>query len=100
MVRDGKLLDNLDRRGDGHRYHSSSGSDRHYDRHPYPPYRRSDRGYFPNEFKKEKPPTFDGDVKKLEDAEAWILGMKKLFEFDNYTDNMKATVVIFSLRGK
>ena len=54
----------------------------------------------PDEFKKEKAPTFDGDVKKSEDAEAWILGMKKLFELHNYTDNMKAIVGIFSLKGK
>jgi len=39
-------------------------------------------------------------LKKLEDVEAWILRMKKLFELHNYTYNMKARVVIFSLRGK
>lgn len=48
----------------------------------------SDRGYFPDEFKKQKPPTFHGDLKKLEDAEAWILGMKTLFELHEYTRNM------------
>ena len=47
-----------------------------------------------------KPPIFDGDLKKLEDAEAWILGMKKFFELHNYTDNMKARVAILSPRGK
>ena len=36
----------------------------------------------------------------MEDAEAWILGMKKLFELNNYTDNTKAIVAIFSLKGK
>jgi len=39
---------------------------------------RNDMGYLLDEFKKVKPPTFDGDMKKLEDAEAWILGMNKL----------------------
>jgi len=99
-VRDGRLLDTLDRRDDGHMYYSSYGSDRHYDRHHFHPYRRSDRGYFSNEFKKAKAPTFHGDLKKPKDAEAWILGMKKFFELHNYTDNMKAIGAIFSLRGK
>jgi len=99
-MRDGGLLDTLDRRRDGYMYYSSSGSNRHHDRHRYHPYKRNDRGYFPDDFKKAKPPTFDGDVKKLEDAEAWILGMNKLFELHEYTDNMKARVAIFSLKGK
>ena len=68
MVRDGILLDTPDGRGDIHMYHSSSGSDKHHDRHHYHPYRRSDRGYFLDEFKKAKQPTFGGDLKKTEDA--------------------------------
>jgi len=99
-VRDGKLLDTLNRRGDRHMYCSSSSFDRHYDHHHYHPYRRSDRGYFPDEFKNPKSPTFDGYLKKIEDVEVGILGMKKLFELHNYTDNMKAIVGIFSLKGK
>jgi len=85
MIQDGRLLDILDRRGDGHKFYYNYGSDRHYDRHRYHPYRRSDMGYFPYEFKKSKPPTFDGDLKKLEDAKAWLLGMKKFFELHEYT---------------
>ena len=50
--------------------------------------------------KKENPPNFYGNVKKLKDEDAWIPGMKKLFELHNYTDNMKARVAIFRLRGK
>ena len=30
-----------------------------------------------DEFKKSKPPTFDGEVKTGQEAEAWILGIKK-----------------------
>jgi len=41
--------------------------------------------YFLDEFKKEKPPNFDGDLKNLEYAEAWILGMNKFFELHEYT---------------
>jgi len=99
-IRDGTLLYTLDRRGGGQMYHSSFDSDKHYDSHYYHPYRRIDKGYFPSEFKKEKPPTFDWYVKKMEDVEDWILGLNKFFELHNYTDNMKAVVVIFSLRDK
>jgi len=72
MVRGGSLLDTPNSRGNGHTFYSSSSSDRHYDRHRYHPYKRSDRGYFSNELKKYKLATLDGDFKKLEDAEAWL----------------------------
>jgi len=94
------MLDTPDRRGDRHMYYSSSGSDRHYDRRHYHPYMRCDRGYLPDEFKKAKPPTFDGDLKNMKDEKSWILGMNKFSELHNYTDNMKARVAIFSLKCK
>ena len=51
-------------------YYSSFGFDRHHDRHHYHPYKRNDRGYFLDEFKKEKTPTFDGEMNKSQDLEA------------------------------
>jgi len=81
-------------------YHSSSSSNKHADRYRYCPYRRSDRGYFPNDFKKEKAPNFDGEMKKSQDVEAWVLGMKKFFKLHDYSENMKARVATFSLKGK
>ena len=89
-----------DKRGSGYGFYSSFGSDMHYDHHCLHPYKRSDKGYFLDEFKKVKPPIFDGDLKKLEDAKAWLLGMKKLFEVHEYTENMKAIIDIFNLKGK
>lgn len=68
LIKDGMLLDTLDRRGNEYKYYSSSSSSRHYGRHHYHPYMANERGYFPYELKKEKPPTFDGDVKKLRDG--------------------------------
>jgi len=56
----------------------------HDDRYHYHPYRRSDKGYFPDAFKKEKPPTFDGEVNKSQDVEAWLLGLKKFFRLHGY----------------
>ena len=43
----------------------------------------SDKGYFPYKFKKEKPPTFDGEMKKPQDTEAWLLGMRNFFRLDH-----------------
>jgi len=60
----------------------------------------SDRGYLPDEFKKEKPPTFDGDMKKSYDAEVWFLGMRNFSRLHDYSENMKATITTFSLKGK
>jgi len=54
MIKDGRSFNTLDRRGDVRRYYSSFGSKRHYDHHHYHPCRRSHRGYFMEEFKKEK----------------------------------------------
>lgn len=64
MIKYGRSLVMLDKRGDRHRYYSSSSFDRYYDRHHYHPYRRSDKGYLLDEFKKAKEPTFNGDMKK------------------------------------
>jgi hypothetical protein len=54
----------------------------------------------PNEFKKSKPPTFDGEIKKGEEVEAWLLSLNKYFKVHEYYDNMKAKVSIFNLNGK
>jgi len=100
MIRDGNFLDTPNRRGDGHILYSSYGFEKYHGHHHYHPYRRNGRGYFLDEFKKDKPPTFDGDLKKLEDANAWLLGMKKFFELHDYTVNMKAIIAIFGPKGK
>jgi len=79
-IKDGIFLDTLDRRGSGHQIYSSSSSDRHHGHHCYKPYKRNDKGYFLDEFKKSKPPTFDGKLKKYEYEEASLLGMMIFFE--------------------
>ena len=53
-----------------------------------------------DEFKKAKPPTFDGEVKTGQEAEAWLLGIKKYFQVHDYSGNMKARVAIFNLNGR
>ena len=42
------------------------------------------------EFKKVKPPTFNGETKKGEEAEFWLSGMKKHFQIYNYSNQLKA----------
>jgi len=39
-------------------------------------------------------------MKKLQDAEAWLLGMRKFFRLHDYSENMEARVATFSLKGK
>lgn len=41
-----------------------------------------------------------GEVKKVEEEEASLLGMKKFSRVHNYSKNMIARVAIFNLRGK
>ena len=52
------------------------------------------------EFKKEKPHTFDREVKYSQEAEAWILGMRKYFRVQDYYGNMNARVAIFNLNRR
>jgi hypothetical protein len=52
------------------------------------------------EFKKAKPPSFDGEIKKGEEAEAWLLGLKKYFKVHDFSENLKARVATFNLNGK
>jgi hypothetical protein len=43
-------------------------------------HRKYGREELKGEMNKIKPPTFDGEHKKEEDAETWFLGMKKYFQ--------------------
>ena len=44
------------------------------------------------EFRKAKTPTFDGEVKPRQEVEAWLLGMRKYFQFHDYYRNMNTRV--------
>ena len=39
-------------------------------------------------------------MKKSQDVEAWLLGIKKFFWLHDYSENMKAKIDTFSLEGK
>jgi hypothetical protein len=49
---------------------------------------------------KIKPPTFDGENKKDEDAETWLLGMRKYLQLNNYSSHAEGRIAIFKLKGK
>ena len=47
--------------------------------------KRHHRDHSHDEFKKAKPPTFDGEIKTGQEAEAWLLGIKKYFQVQDYS---------------
>jgi hypothetical protein len=49
---------------------------------------------------KTKPPTFDGEHKKEEDAETWFLGMRKYFQLQNYSPHAEGRIAMYQLKGK
>ena len=46
------------------------------------------------------PPTFNGEIKNGQEAEAWLLEMRKYFRVQDYSRNMKARLAIFNLTGR
>jgi hypothetical protein len=90
----------------GSRHHSRSqrhsGSKTHSSSSPSPTrkHQKSGREELKGEMNKIKPPTFDGEHKKEEDAETWLLGMKKYFQLQNYSSHAERRIVIYQLKGK
>jgi hypothetical protein len=62
--------------------------------------RRSGVDELQGEMNKIKPPTFDGEHKKDEDAETWMLGMRKYFQLHNYSSQEEGRISIYHLKGK
>ena len=85
-MKSGRLLDTPEKRTGAHGFYSIFSSRRHH--HHYHQHHGSE--YFPEEFKKDKPPTCDGELKKSKDAEAWLLGMRKFFRLHDYLENLKS----------
>ena len=86
--------------GDSHRknrqYTSVSSEDNYHSRkRKFKPYEEISR-----EFKKIKPPTFNGETEKGEEVESWLSGMKKYFQIYNYSNQLKARMAIYNLTGK
>jgi hypothetical protein len=52
------------------------------------------------EMNKIKPPIFDREHKKDEDAETWFLGMRKYFQLHNYSAQAEGRIYVYQLKGK
>ena len=81
--------------GDQRNFHSTSDSsdDNHYTKkRKYKPYDEISR-----EFKKIKPPTFNGETEKGAELESWLSGIKKYFQIYNYSNQLKARMDIYNL---
>ena len=79
-------------------YHSTSDSsdvNQYTKKRKYKPYEE-----IFGEFKKIKPPTFNGETQKGEEDESWLSGMKKYFQLYNYSNQLNATMAIYNLSGK
>jgi hypothetical protein len=67
-------------------------------------FRRQRRRYEANilqgELRKIKPPTFNGEHWKEEEAEAWLLEMKKYFQLHDYRYRVEARISTYHLQGK
>ena len=74
--------------GDSSSYSCENQRRRHYQNHSR------------DEFKEARPPTFNGEIKNGQEVEAWLLGMRKYFQVQDYSGNMKARVAIFNLTGR
>ena len=62
--------------------------------------KRHYRNHSCDEFKKARLSIFNGEIKNGQEAEAWLLGMRKYFQVQHYSRNMKARVAIFNLTGR
>jgi hypothetical protein len=49
---------------------------------------------------KIKPPTFDGEHKKHEEALIWLLGMIKYFQLHNYSSHAEGRIIVYQIKGK
>jgi hypothetical protein len=87
-----------------HHHHSQGRSKRraHSSSSPSPTrkHRRSGVDELKGEMNKIKPPTFDGEHKKEEDVETWLLGMRKYFQLQNYSSHAEGRIAMYQLKGK
>jgi hypothetical protein len=85
-----------------HHHHSSRNSNKisHRSSSPSPVRKHKGPGVdeLQGEMNKIKPPTFDGQYKKDEDVETWLLGMRKYFQFHNYSSHAEGRISIYQLK--
>jgi hypothetical protein len=92
------------RSGNRHHRHSQKHSSREAHSSsilsPTRKHQTSGRDELKGEMNNIKPPTFDGEHKKVEDVETWLLGMRKYFQLQNYSPHAEEIIVMYQLKGK
>jgi hypothetical protein len=90
------------RSGSRHRRRSPKHSDKeaHNSSSPSPTRKHRRSGVDEGEMNKIKPPTFDGEHKKEEDAKTLLLGMRTYFQLQNYSSHAEGRIVMYQLEGK
>jgi hypothetical protein len=87
-----------------HCHHSPKQSNKEAHNSSSPSLTRKHRRYGVDELKGEmnkiNPPTFDGEHKKEEDVETWLLGMMKYFQLQNYSSHAEGRIAMYQLKGK
>jgi hypothetical protein len=92
------------RSGSRHHQHSQKHSHKRVHSSSSPSPVRKHRRYGVDELKGEmnkiKPPTFDGENKKDEEAETWLFGMRKYLQLHSYSSHAEGIIEIYQLKGK
>jgi hypothetical protein len=87
-----------------HDHHSPRHSNKRAHNNSIPSPVKNHKRYGVDELRREmnriKPPTFDGEHKKDEDVETWMLGMRKYFQLHNYSSHAEGKISIYQLKGK
>jgi hypothetical protein len=52
------------------------------------------------ELRKLKPPSFNAEREREDDAKAWFLGLMRYFHLHNYSSNLEARICTYHLHGK
>jgi hypothetical protein len=52
------------------------------------------------ELRKLNPPSFEGEREREDDAKNWLLGLRRYFQFHNYSSNLEARISTYHLHGK
>jgi hypothetical protein len=58
-------------------------------------HRKYGRDELKGEINKIKPLTFDGEHKKEEDVETWLLGINKYFQLQNYFSHVEGRIAMY-----
>jgi hypothetical protein len=100
-----RTLERRRRSRSGSRHHCRSPKNSSREAHnssslsPTKKHRRSGMDELKGEMNKIKPPMFNGEHKE-EDAETWLLGMRKYFQLQNYSSHAEGRIVMYQLKGK